>query len=347
MIPPLKIRPDRNLAFVYHDGRRVYMGAPGEEADARYSAWVLETFGAGKPDGPVTVATLCAQHLAWATDHYASSQEIGHFRALAGELRPVWAAMVDSIGPRKIVELRDGFPATWSAAYRNRQIARFRRVLRWGVEREMCGGAVLATVSAVAPLRAGPRRRHSVPLPLDVARVLAECPATIRAMVWLQILTGARPANVCRIAPSEIDRSSDPWEWRPAKHKKAWRGGDLVVWLGPLARHVLAPFLDRPAVSPCFSPREAEAQRGRRARPSAGDAYTVGTYRNALRRVCQRIGVAVWSPYQLRHMRAELAEASHGAEGVQAILDHDRIDTSRHYLERRRRLAREIAESLG
>ena len=67
----------------------------------------------------------------------------------------------------------------------------------------------------------------------------------------------------------------------------------------------------------------------------------------AIVRAAKAAGVEPWAPYDLRHIRADLVEEQYGVEGVQAVLDHDSLNTSKHYLDRRRSLARRIAAEQG
>lgn len=348
-IPSLKRRKDRDLWFVYHGGRRVYMG-PEKVAARRYRLWLANTFGVGPVQrGPITIANVAVAWLEYAEEHYESKAEREHCKSAVEFLIGQGDDPAAEFGPAKLAIIRAAMlqRPTWSRRYVARQIARIRRMFRWAAGREMVPASVAAGLAMLDPIKVEPREVRRPPPPLDIARTLAELPPTLTAMIWLQILTGCRPQAVCGMTSADVDRSATPWEWRPPQHKKAWRGADLVIWLGPQAREVVAPFLAGEPSVPCFSPRVAERERSRRPRPNAGAAYTTHAYGNAIRRACERAGVRVWAPGVLRHLRASQVEERHGAEAVQAVLDHDRLDTQRHYLNRRRQLAKEIAEAEG
>jgi integrase len=85
----------------------------------------------------------------------------------------------------------------------------------------MCRGDAKHRLEAVEPLRDhhnGIKPPKKV-LPVsdeDIQAVLPHVTPTIRAMIELQARTGMRPGEVCRITMAQIDRSVDPWIYRPA-----------------------------------------------------------------------------------------------------------------------------------
>src|SRR5690606_2425815 len=143
--------------------------------------------------------------------------------------------------------------------------------------------------------------------------------AVVWSMVELQLLTGARPGEICSLRTSDIDRSGRIWTATPADHKNAHRGHARTIYFGPRAQAVLTPFLQRDLNAFIFSPREAEAQRHAQAkvhrRPDqkpnprktarrVGDRYETAAYRRAIARACAAAGVPAWHPHQLRHSAA-------------------------------------------
>ena len=177
--------------------------------------------------------------------------------------------------------------------------------------------------------------RKVLPVPdADVERTLRHLPPVLQAMVRTQRLTGARPAEVCRLRPCDVDRSGAVWWYRPARHKTEAHGIDRVIAIGPKAQDVLRPYLLRHEAAPCFSPLEAVDQRmdekhERRKTPlSCGTKptgrrdsrirpfYDAGSYRRAIHRVCHVKGIPRWSPNQLRHTRATEVRAESGYEAA-------------------------------
>jgi integrase len=245
-----------------------------------------------------------------------------------------------------------------------------RRVVAWGVENEMLPADALQRIQAVAGMRAG---RDVVKAPRKVQPVaedhiqaaLAHINPTVRAMVELQLCTGMRPGEVWGMTTGQIDRTADPWVYRPAHHKGSSWGKDRAIPLGPRAQEVLKPWLKADPDAPLFSPREA-AQRFREAcqRPTRtakqrakkrkmnprripGDTYDRTSYRNAVRRACLRAGVPVFTPYQIRHSDATRVRRDFGLEAAQVLLGHSKADVTRIYAERNEALAVEVAQKIG
>ena len=118
----------------------------------------------------------------------------------------------------------------------------------------------------------------------------------------------------------------------------------------------------RPADAYLFSPKEATKERHEKAnghrRPdqkanprktdrAINDHYTVGTYSQAIRRVCKDHGTTPWTPHQLRHSAATLIRKRHGLDGAQAALGHSRADTTEIYAELDKAKAIAVMEDMG
>jgi integrase len=82
----------------------------------------------------------------------------------------------------------------------------------------------------------------------------------VRDRVEIQRLAGMRPGEVCQLRWREIDRSGEVWEYRPVRHKTAWRGKERVVFIGPKAQAVLVRYARPDPGAYLFSPREAVDQ---------------------------------------------------------------------------------------
>jgi integrase len=154
-----------------------------------------------------------------------------------------------------------------------------------------------------------------------IQAILPHVSPTIRAMIELQTLTGARPGEIWRITTGQIDRSGDPWLYRPVKHKTADRGKDGVIPFGPRALEVLGPWLKADPDKPLFSPIEAmgddwrqlRARRKTKVQPSQRDrrvknpkrkrhdTYNRFSYGNAIERGCLKAGIPVFTANQIRH----------------------------------------------
>ena len=199
----------------------------------------------------------------------------GHlFAADFGPLRlkAVQAAMVD-LG--------------WTRGYINHQIQRVRRCFRWGVSEELVPPTVLAGLEVVQPLRRGqttaPESPKRVPANYtDVYKTLWLLPGPLRAAVSFQWYTAARPENVCKLVPWDVDASADIWVWRPDQHKTDYLGKSLTIFIGPRAQEMIRPYMDRDSY--CFAPLESLAwtarHRGHKPRrpKNTGCRYSTQSY---------------------------------------------------------------------
>lgn len=221
------------------------------------------------------------------------------------------------------------------------------------------------------------RKVTGVPLE-DVKAVLPFLSRQLQAVVRLQVLTGARPSELLGLRPVDIDKSGPRWVARPASHKNSWRGEDhgREIVLPREAEALLERFMDhRLPTAPMFSASEAEAERmtrrtvnrkcdrrhgnrpgysarvreGREPERAPGSAYTSDSYRRAISRACDAAGVDRWTPYQLRHLAGELAEAALDEVHTSALLGHKDESVTRRYHggEQRRRRATAAADALG
>ena len=274
----------------------------------------------------------------------------------------------------------------------NQDIHRVRALFRWAAGEELYPGeslAALAAVEALASGRGGAKDRPPI-APVAESVVLATLPRLspqVAAMVRLQLLTAARPGEVCGIRPMDVDRSgSETWVYRPGSHKTEHHGRERAVVLGPRAIEVLRPWLDRDPDAFCFSPAEVVAKReaarralaggkmGRRAaRPDPGGRYGKDSYRVAIARGCdrafphptlgqlrrgsltadQRAELAAWRkahrwhPHRLRHTKATEIRRRFDTESAQVILGHSKPETTLIYAERDLEKARRIMGEVG
>src|SRR5262249_31360202 len=151
-----------------------------------------------------------------------------------------------------------------------------------------------------------------------VAAVLPLVSEPVRAMIELQSACGARPGEILRMRPRDIDRSGDVWVYRPSRHKAQGLGHRREIHLGPKAQEILQPWLDGDPESFVFSPAAAVALRNARkrrerkspmtpsqaARRSKADPkraprarYDGRTYRQAVARACAKAGIPPWHPH--------------------------------------------------
>ena len=276
-------------------------------------------------------------------------------------------------GPKKLKSLIPVMidDQDWSRAYINQAIGHIQEMFRWGVSEELIPPDVATAVSTVPKLKKGfsrareGKKRH--PVPDDVVDrtldVLAPIP---RDMVRLLRRTGARPSEVFRLRPMDLDRSGDVWVYTPSSHKTEDHGHSRRIYLGPIAQEVIEPYLDRPADAYCFSPAEAEQQRHaerrakrktpvrkqarrrkRKPRRAPRERYDRHSFLRLITRACEKHGIPHWSPYQLRHTAGTAVCESYDLETAQVLLGHSRAKVTENYAQLRDAKAKEVMRVIG
>jgi integrase len=256
------------------------------------------------------------------------------------------------------------------------RLGAIRRMIAWGVSREMIPDKVPNLIDAfekAEPLRVRTGALKPVrkikPAPEEhINAILPHLNPTVRAMVELQFLTGARGGEIWRLTTGQIDRSAEPWVYEPATHKTAEQGKDRFITFGPRAQEIVKCWLKADPGRPLFSPIEAtEAQyakrRAERVTPMTPSQrarkrkdnpqvkpramYDKNSYKQAIERACIRAGVPVFRPHQIRHCYATKVRRDFGPEAAQVMLGHSRIDTTERYAEKNLAIARDIAAKIG
>jgi integrase len=122
----------------------------------------------------------------------------------------------------------------------------------------------LRAVTALEKGRSNAKERPPVAeVPDQIVMVtIPQLSPEVGAMVRLQLLTAARPGEVCSIRPRDVDRT-DPvcWHYRPESHKTQHLGRERLILIGPRAQEVLRPWLHRDPDTFCFCPAEVVAKR--------------------------------------------------------------------------------------
>ena len=227
----------------------------------------------------------------------------------------------------------------------NAMLAKIKTMFRWGVRKDYIAGETLGRILAVEPLKKGRTRAKEKPKvgPVDaesVEAVLKKLRPTLKVMVEIQWLAGMRPGEICRLKPAEIDRSREPWEYRPTRYKTEHRHDEEPelhrrIFFGPRVRAILEPLL-----------RNAEPDRPlfrtRRGTPQSPEGY----WGNVVR-ACERAGVPRFSPNQLRHSTATIVRQKFGVEAARVYLGHENLKTTEVYATADDDLARKVAEEIG
>lgn len=386
-IPALRRHKASGRAYVEIEGRAHYLGKHGtREAQQAYERFVAEWLAREKRPAPppqgACVSKVIAAYMMHAVAYYrsATGESTGESENMRDSLIPVrrlyGGEPAAEFGVRKLEAVRaELIKSGLSRKVINSRVNRIRRAWRWAASKEMVPAAMVMELQMLAPLAkhrtTAPEGRGVRPVAEDLVRLtLPHMPPAVAAMAELQLLTGCRVGEVLAMKACEIDRSAEPWEYRPSKHKTDHHedGRGRMIPLGPRAAAIVEKFLDRKPTAHLFDPREAS---GRRAgmRP----CYDRRSYGQAIYRACDRAfrhpeidavkpGARTpaqrrelkewrkrnrWSPLQLRHAAATRIRKLYGLEASQAVLGHAKADVTQVYAERLDGVAREIARSTG
>jgi integrase len=285
--------------------------------------------------------------------------------------------------------LAEGRPLGWSRKYLNRHVWRLLAFFGWAESEELLPKGTRHALETVRSLREGEpvavtdsggpvtvRETDDVPPAPeeDVAAVLTGWSVrgrtplvnpVVRALIELQLLTGARPGELVRLRGRDLQRggtvelrpgveidTGSCWAFAPRRHKTAHKNHGRVILFGPQAQRVLRPFLEgRDPGAYLFAPAEGlkawrasqrsvrrspvQPSQHDRSKPSrrrpAADHYTVRAYNRAVGRACARAGVPAWHVHQLRHNAATRLVRQFGWRVAQIVLGHAAVETTKIY----------------
>lgn len=338
-------------AVVTLGGKDHYLGKYGSKASkAEYDRLVGEWVSGGRLPVTVdrtapTVSEVVLLYVKHAGRYYAKADRqtdevacikaaLKHVRALYGRTKAA------SFGPLALKAVRDRMvEAGNSRLYVNKQVGRIKRMFSWAVENELLPASVAQGLREVKGLRQGrsdAREREPVAPVVDevVNATLPHLAPPVAAMVEVQRLCGCRPEDICRMRPCDIDRAGDVWLFRPVCHKMQHKGRQRIIFIGPKAQEVLAPYLFGDD-QPCFRT------------PRSPNGLNSGSYRGAIHRACEKAGIDPWNPNQLRHSVATDVRARYGLEAAQVVLGHAMADVTQVYAERDLELARRVIGEVG
>ncbi len=259
----------------------------------------------------------------------------------------------------------------WCRNHVNRNISRLRLMFRWCVRRKLVPVHVLTDIGTVEPLRVGRGgvRESAKVLPVDINVVedtIPHLPPVVRDMTKLQLATGSRPGELCRMRIRELEMSGPVWFYRPTHHKTQHHGLERVIAIGPRGQEIIRKYLKPSLEAYVFSPieqaeilrmekrarRKSKVQPSQvsRAKPGASrlrEKFSVVGYALAIARACKKASVPHWHPNQLRHSAALAIEREHGAEAARAVLGHRTLNMTLHYSGIDAKRAAEVAAKIG
>jgi integrase len=401
---PSYLKHSSGQARVILSGKAFYLGRYGSKASRqRYDALIAEwlagnrssTF--GLDSDKISMAGLMLDYLKHCKKHYpkSASSEYNATRLVLKVVNRLYSEMPAAMfGPKQFKAIRQKLvddpkclrgdkcrkktAEPLSRNYINCQMKRVGRMFKWGAAEGLVSANIYHTIRLIPSLQRGRTEAPELErvLPVDTKLVdstLPHCSPVVADMIRFQLLTGCRPAEVCKLTPAMIDRSREVWEANLPEHKTSHHGRDRVIYIGPKAQKVIQPYLDRAPDANLFSPQEANNQRraaltaqrktpavygnrvgyskrvreGRTAKRAPRMCYDSRSYYRAITYACDKGGVARWAPNQLRHTAATRIRAEFGLEASQVSLGHSKADTTQIYAEANRQKAIEVACKIG
>jgi integrase len=404
-LPKYRKHKATGKAVVTINGHDHYLGPHGSKLSRmEYDRIVCEFLATGRRGTShdataaesLTVTQLIAAYWKFAKGYYRKggepTSELSVIKLALRDLKTFYGReSAEDFGPLKLKAIRE----LWITKGHKRktindQCGRIKRVFRWAVSEELVSASCYQALASVAGLSAGRTSAKESspvkPVAVDVVqRTLPHLSPVVASMVQFQLLTGCRPAEVCKIRPADVDRSNAVWEYKVPEHKTEHHGRDRIVYIGPEAQKLIAPYLLRDTLQPCFSPKESAAtmrsnRTAKRTTPlscgnraggpckpkpkrKAGDQYVTTSYARAITRACdlafpvpdglsesalkQWQAANRWSPNQLRHTAATEIRRRFGLEAAQVILGHAEAKITEIYAERDADKAREVAKLIG
>jgi len=350
-LPKYRKHKASGRAVVTLGGKDHYLGKHGTKASkTEYDRLVGEWVSGGRlpvtidRDAP-TVAELILLYIKHAERYYVKAgrqtDEVACIKAALKHLRTLYGRTEAAcFGPLALKAVRGRMVETGnSRGYINKQISRIRRMFSWAVEGELLPAVVAYGLREVKGLREGrSEARERAPIaPVDdevVNATLPHLPPVLAAMVRVQRLCACRPEDICRIRPCDIDRTDDVWLYRPVRRKMGHKGRQRIIFIGPHAQAILAPYLFGDDL-PCF--RTSRSPKGLNSR----------SYRDRIHKACEKAGIEPWSPNQLRHASGTEVRSKYGLEAAQVYLGHSKADVTQVYAERDLKLAVQVAREVG
>jgi integrase len=365
--------------YVTLNGQECYLSRSKAAARAEYERLIAEWLQCGrqplKPETGLTLNELILGYVRFGADYYRESEsEQEKIKLAMRPLKHLYGHVAAAeFGPKKLKVVRERMiDAGLSRRTINMRVGCIKRMVKWAVENELVPATIHYGLLALNGLRQG-RSKAKEPKPVKpvpeafVEAVLPLVGRHIRGMIQLQLFTGARPGEICRMRACDIDMTGDVWVFRPHKHKNLLRGHQREIYLGPKAQQVIREFLKPNLDAYLFSPRDRMVERykelrsrrktpvqpsqvcrkKKRPKKQVGEWYTTYSYRRAVRQACKRAKVPAWFPHQLRHNAGTSLRKDFGVELARIILGHATAFTTEIYAEADRQQAMDVIGKIG
>lgn len=359
-LPILRHHKASNRGYVFLNNKRIYLGkwpnqrlSPPERLNQAYHLFLSNLTDKKtsnnkyeKKRKPKKLVDLCQLFL----NSKISSGDTNNYRVICKFITKLFPkTMIEDFGPFQLQDLQKEFIANGlSRQGINKRINLTRRIFRWGISQNLVNSSTMEALRTIFPVKKGTAPESKYIGPADISHVnktLLFLHPILQAMVYLQILTGMRPSEVCKIRTIDIDDSNATcWWYRPPNHKNTWRGQIRSIPLVGKALHIIKDYLlpDFPEKQ-IFSPKNRD-----RVSSKAGDFYTTSEYGKAIRNATIRAKVEPWAPNQLRKYAAQKLLEEQGLEAAASLLGHTCIEiTRRHYTKQAENRAKTAAEFLA
>ncbi len=256
-------------------GRDVFLGRYGSpESRQRYAQVMAEWTATGDLRPPatsdITLIELVDRYWVHVRSYYVkdgkptSEQDTVH-QALAPVLKLYGLSPACEFGPLALETVRQAMvDLKWCRNYINQQCSPIRMLFGWAVENELVPAVVFHGLQAVKGLRKGRSNAlESEPVKpvaaADIAAVEELVPAPVRAMIQLQLHTGARPGEICIMRTADIETTGKVWLYGPHSHKTEHHEHERIIHIGPRAQAILKPWLRTDLRAYVFSPADEAA----------------------------------------------------------------------------------------
>jgi len=243
-----------------------------------------------------------------------------------------------------------------------------RKIWKWGMGRQFITAEEVQGLEEVKSLKMGDTEAPDNPkrarvLEEDFRKVVNAVSSVVGDMLQLIWHTAMRPYEVCEMRPFDIlCDNPNCWLYIPGRdqtpvgqHKTTRFERVKVIPLASKCQKILKPRIQDFNSKKCiFSPKEAvqeflEHKFANRKTPlnygnrpgtnlrkhpmvKPSEKYNHNTLRNACKRGCERAGVEVFVPYDLRRTIATGARSILGKEAAKVLLGHTKTDTTDIYL---------------
>jgi integrase len=382
-VPSYRRHRPSGQAVVTLDGRDHYLGPYGSpESRVEFQRLLAEYLSGGlrasSRAADLTVNEMLVEYLKFADRYYLKAgeptKEPEDIRYASRPLRQLYGhTLAAEFGPLRLKAVRQAMiDSGLCRNVINQRVGRLIRAFKWAVSEELIPASVHHGLQAVAGLRrdrSGARESEPVkPVPMEfVEAVRPVVSRQVWAMIQLQLLTGARPGEICSMRTRDIDTGGRVWIYTPESHKTEHCDRPRRIYLGPKAVEVVKPWLRPELEAFLFSPAEAmteqragqrrnrkkpvqPSQRSRKkAKPKKrpGDRYDTDSYRRAIAYGCKRAGIPQWHPHRLRHNTATVLRREFNLDVARAALGHATTPITERYAERDEALVIEAMLRVG